>query len=262
MMNLKINVTAGDDCSVIVEDLLDDYLPEAYTGFSASQLRWSDSASVAVLISRKSSGDEVQTPIFFEHDDSQLINIPVKFDGWFVINYIVLPTKDWVYRWDAYWSVPEFKDGLYFVDGQSLKKIVNGVEESAELSEIISNGYGTNTEGTTIHRLCNSYFSVCFLSQCYTDLAKRIFEARGFSRCDTSDKIDSELIYRKDLAWMTLNVIQYMVSGELHGYYGCETITSDDAALEEAQRIIERVSGCNGICRGTSKAKSKGCGCL
>jgi hypothetical protein len=45
--------------------------------------------------------------------------------------------------------------------------------------------------------------------------------------------IDKELIYKRDLLWSALNVIKYMI--EIDQY-------------EEAERLLERIMGCNGLC--------------
>ena len=53
------------------------------------------------------------------------------------------------------------------------------------------------------------------------------------SACWNKNKIDSELIYKRDLVWMSINVIKYLTE--------CEQ-------LAEVERILETINGCNGLC--------------
>jgi len=50
-----------------------------------------------------------------------------------------------------------------------------------------------------------------------------LFESRALTGCFSKSNIDPELIFKRDLAWMTLNIIEYLV---------------DLGQLEEAQRYI------------------------
>ena len=54
-----------------------------------------------------------------------------------------------------------------------------------------------------------------------------------------------KLDYKRDLVWAALNVIQYMI---------------DSNQLAEAQRLLERINGCNGLCSNEDTG-DKGCGC-
>lgn len=67
--------------------------------------------------------------------------------------------------------------------------------------------------------------------------------------CSCGEKIDLDvnLKYKRDLVQSTLSVIQYLV---------------DCNRLEEAQRILERIGSCNGICPTANDNISKSkCGC-
>lgn len=262
MIDLKINITANDDCSVIIQDLQQGYLPEN-SGFNANSFKFSDTKSIVVLIYRKSKGDEIQSTIFKDHSDNNSILIPVTSDGWFVINYIVLPTKSWVDLNPTYLDIPEWSNGVYYIDTDNiLYKYLSGNTSIITIDDIISNGYGNNITGTTISRICNPYFSICALNKCYLNIAQEILNSKIFKSCNDNQN-NSELLYKRDLIWMSLNVIKYMVTGIIHGYYGCTEITASDSALAEAQRIIEKISGCNGLCKNMNFENSlSGCGCI
>lgn len=94
------------------------------------------------------------------------------------------------------------------------------------------------------------YFQTCRLRKCYVDSCYKIFDSVASINCDKSN-LDKNLIYRRDLLWSTLNVINYMTEMD---------------QFEEAERLLERIMGCNGICnnrenRCYSAQKSYNCGC-
>lgn len=131
--------------------------------------------------------------------------------------------------------------GGYFTDGVNLYyKDIYGNVKTVEVQEIIE----VNPEAFGIIKYTQNFFSVCYLRKCYISLCQKIFNDRGFDRC-FNGKVDSQLIYKRDLVWAALNVIQYMI---------------DSNQLAEAQRLLERINGCNGLCSSEDTGE-KGCGC-
>jgi len=81
----------------------------------------------------------------------------------------------------------------------------------------------------------------------------------NLGNCYADDNEIQDLIYRRDLIWITINVINYL---------------TQDCLLEEAQQILELIQGCNGICfheippmgmkiinEGKGTVYNVGCGC-
>lgn len=131
--------------------------------------------------------------------------------------------------------------GGYFTDGKNLYyKDIQGNTKTVEVSEIVE----VNPEAFGITKFTQNFFSVCYLRKCYISLCQKIFNDRGFDRC-FNGKVSSQLIYKRDLVWAALNVIQYMI---------------DSNQLAEAQRLLERINGCNGLCSSEDTGE-KGCGC-
>lgn len=131
--------------------------------------------------------------------------------------------------------------GGYFTTGTTLyyKNILGDVRvvEMQELIEVNSEAYG-------IIKIIQNFFSVCYLRKCFVSLCQKIFNDRGFDRC-FNGKVNEQLTYKRDLVWAALNVIQYMI---------------DSNQLAEAQRLLERINGCNGLCS-SEDTGNKGCGC-
>lgn len=237
-MDLKINITTSDSCKVIVQDN-STFLPEE--PFQKSQ-----TITIDVLELNKSTGSEYYTPVYTLGKESNSAEIPVSFDGWFTVNHVVLPSKEWVEAEEAIaeGSLLTMYDTVYYSDGHSVyKRLKEGTKKEVTIEEIVE----INTNGTTISRTEKDYVSICFLRKCYINLCQQIFNDRGFSSCWNKNNIDSELVYKRDLAWMAINVIKYLTE--------CEQ-------LAEVERIIENLHGCNGLCNSSNiTSTTNGCGC-
>lgn len=243
-MELNINITTNDCCKVIIRDN-SEYLPETFTGIVKGKFKFSDTISVDVLQHNKAQETVYRDPTYTSHDIISPIQIPVKFDGWFTVVHIVLPSKKWFESelLKTQGSVLGTYNIVYFSDGIDIYKYINGDILQVTIDEILE----INPIDTTISKTQKDYVSICFLRKCYINLCQQIFNDRGFSSCGNKNKIDSELIYKRDLVWMAINVIKYLTEYE---------------QLAEVERIIETIQGCNGLCTSTNIInETNGCGC-
>lgn len=243
-MELSIKITTSDSCKVIVQDL-SAYLPEDQTSIVKGKFKYSDTISIDILQHNKSKETVYTDPVYTLHNTADPINIPVKFDGWFTVIHLVLPTKDWFDRESSKreGSAIGLYNIVYYSDGTSIYKYVDGQSSETTIDEIIE----VNPTDTTISRTGEDYVSICFLRKCYINLCQQIFNSRGFSPCWNKNDINSDLIFRRDLVWMSINVIKYLTE--------CEQ-------LAEVERIIEVIKGCNSLCVSSDvTSKTSGCGC-
>lgn len=243
-MELNINVTTSDNCKIIVSDI-STYLAEDFSGTVKGKFKYSDTVSIDVLQHNKTTETVYRDPIYTKHDTLQPINIPVEFDGWFDVIHLVLPSIEWFNREidKSEGSALGLYDLVYFSDGIDIYKYLDGNVSQVTINEVLE----VNPINTTISKTNRDYISICFLRKCYINLCQQIFEDRGFSRCWNKNKVDSELIYKRDLVWMAINVIKYLTE--------CEQ-------LAEVERIIETIQGCNGLCVSSNlTSKTNGCGC-
>lgn len=243
-MELNINVTTSDSCKIIVSDI-STYLAEDFSGTVKGKFKYSDTVSIDVLQHNKTTETVYRDPIYTKHDTLQPINIPVEFDGWFDVIHLVLPSIEWFNREidKSEGSALGLYDLVYFSDGIDIYKYLDGNVSQVTINEVLE----VNPINTTISKTNRDYVSICFLRKCYINLCQQIFEDRGFSRCWNKNKVDSELIYKRDLVWMAINVIKYLTE--------CEQ-------LAEVERIIETIQGCNGLCISSNlTSKTNGCGC-
>lgn len=243
-MELNINVTTSDNCKIIVSDI-STYLAEDFSGTVKGKFKYSDTVSIDVLQHNKTTETVYRDPIYTKHDTLQPINIPVEFDGWFDVIHLVLPSIEWFNREidKSEGSALGLYDLVYFSDGIDIYKYLDGNVSQVTINEVLE----VNPINTTISKTNRDYVSICFLRKCYINLCQQIFEDRGFSHCWNKNKVDSELIYKRDLVWMAINVIKYLTE--------CEQ-------LAEVERIIETIQGCNGLCVSSNlTSKTNGCGC-
>ena len=243
-MDLNITIDTDKNCKVVIQDNT-EYLPESFTGTSKGSFKYSDTISVAVLQHNKLQETVIKNPTFWDHSSSYL-TVPVEFDGWFTVNYIVLPNKEWFDRelQKTSGSALGLYTLVYFSDEGHIYKYVDGNISEVTLSEILE----INPINTTISKTSKDYISICFLQKCYINLCQQIFNERGFSPCWNKNTIDSELVYKRDLVWMALNVVKYLTSLN---------------QLSEVERIIAQINGCNGLCKSNTayKPNNSGCGC-
>ena len=243
-MELNINVTTSDSCKIMVSDI-SIYLAEDFSGTVKGKFKYSDTVSIDVLQHNKTTETVYRDPIYTKHDTLQPINIPVEFDGWFDVIHLVLPSIEWFNREvdKSEGSALGLYDIVYFSDGIDIYKYLDGNVSQVTINEVLE----VNPINTTISKTNRDYVSICFLRKCYINLCQQIFEDRGFSHCWNKNKVDSELIYKRDLVWMAINVIKYLTE--------CEQ-------LAEVERIIETIQGCNGLCVSSKlTSKTNGCGC-
>lgn len=156
----------------------------------------------------------------------ETFTIPAQ-DGYISFCHIVVPTKEF---FDSH-------EGQFTYWGDQNGKVYKESGE-VDIQEVIE------VNDSNLIRHMHNFFSVFHLRKCYISLCQKIFNDGGFDRCFNT-KIDKNLIYKRDLVWAALNVIQYMI---------------DFNQLAEAQRLLERINGCNGLCAGVNTG-DKGCGC-
>ena len=249
-MKIDIKVCTSNTCEVVITDTTPvgegGYLPESFTGVAKDRFRRSDTVTIDMLILNKTEGQEIQTPKFSTPETNSVSStVPVKFDGWFSVCRVVLPSKDWFVKEleKETGSAIQLYDVVYYSDGSYVYKYLDGSSQAATLEELTSR----NPEGTTISIIYKNYVSICFLKKCYLSLCQQIFNSRGFSKCWNKNQIDGDLVFRRDLVWMAINVIKYRVEFN---------------QLAEAQRIIEQIGGCNGLCKSEFRqTPNHGCGC-
>lgn len=159
---------------------------------------------------------------FFKTSPEQDIKFTIGQDGYYTLCKLKVPLDI---------SMP-----YYYKDGKFMYK---GLRE-ATLYEMLN----VNPETSQLKITYYYYFQLCKLRKCYVDAAKKIIDERASVNCDNNG-VDKKDIYKRDLLLSAINVITYLAEME---------------QFEEAERLLERISGCNGLCDTTS-INTCGCGC-
>ena len=238
-MELNINITTSDKCKIVVQDV-STYLAEDFSGIVKGKFKYSDTISIDVL-----QHNQTLKTIYTKHDTLKSIDIPIGFDGQFSLVHLVIPNIEWFNKEleKTEGSALGLYDIVYFSDGIDIYKYINGETSQVTIDDILE----INTVNTTISRISRDFVSICFLKKCYINLCQQIFNDRGISKCWNKNKVNSELIYKRDLVWMAINVVKYLTQ--------CEQ-------LAEVERLVEIINGCNGLCsQSNSSQNSNECGC-
>lgn len=246
-MDLKINLitcNTCDNCKVTVQDI-STYLPEDNIGTVKGKFKFSDTVSIDVLQLNKPQDVTYLNPTFAKHSSLEQTTLEITSDGWYSLIHLVLPSQEWFNKElsKQEGSALGLYNIVYFASNDKIYKYINENIYEVTLSEVLE----INPINTTISKTSKDFVSICFLRKCYVNLCQQILNSRGFSSCWKDNKIDNELIYKRDLVWMSINVIKYLTE--------CEQ-------LAEVERILETINGCNGLCTSSNSfQRSNGCGC-
>lgn len=264
---MKINT--DKDCNIII---FDD------TQYPVNGLEYYETASLYIAQLNKSNSSTIIYNKLDLHVNStgEPITISPQTEGFITFCHIILPKVNSIDDYDPYKYMEKYVKVKNYIKSNKINELFSedssqSSEESDDEDDSDSNlgGYFTtnnslyykdilgnvriveaqeivevNPKDFGIIKFTQNFFSVCYLRKCYHSLCQKIFNNRGFDKC-FNNKIDSQLTYKRDLVWAALNTIQYMI---------------DSNQLAEAQRLLERISGCNGLCS-SEDTGDKGCGC-
>ena len=182
----------------------------------------SDYAFVYILQLNQTTG--IANQVFIKTSEDQQVIFDIGLDGFYTLITLKVPIgigANYYYQDDKFYH-------LY--DEISLQDLI----------ELNPNVTGIDTE-------YEYYFQTCRLKKCFINICYQIFDTQASVKCFNS-KLDSNLIYKRDLIWSALNVIKYMT--ELDQY-------------EEAERLLEKIMNCNGLCDNScsDSYNISSCGC-
>lgn len=252
-MKLNIQIETSESCSFVIQDITcgdSGYMPESSESKEVNRFKYSETVSVLNLVVHKTEKDiQHYSEIKLHKLQEDKLKVDTTFDGWFTLDYVVIPTKEWVLNNPDQLSSYTY---LYYSDGTNIYKYKadkgpEEVDEQVTIFELVE----INPEGTTISKYSQDFMSVCFLKKCFINLCKQILYNKAFTKCKIKGSDSEQLIYNRDLLWMSINTISYL---------------SEFGQLAEAERIVEILQeNCNGICRqyggqysGTARNQ---CGC-
>ena len=265
-MEFDIDIHTGLNGNITIEDYSQEYnqyLPEDQITQKAGRYKYSECKTLNIIM-KINSGKIILVDVLL-HDHDQLIEDPVnpgqflydlekteftvKKDGYYNINHIVLPTKNW---FDNTYSKQDEEyqksfENIYIIgdDNKLYKHSTEGFTECT-IKEIIER----NHEGTTIEKCIIDVFYTGFLQMCYINYCRKLFQ-KLTKNCDYNCMPENikDLTYARDFLWMVLNTIDYQISFKQY---------------MEAQRILEMTNYCGGFCQNQelNAGPNTGCGCF
>lgn len=258
-MNTLIDLCKNQNCEIIVtgKELDQNYYAQELSTEIGS-FRYIDTVTINVLYKVNSNNEEtLKTMQIVQHlqenVNGEIINnldktqFQLDEDGLYRIAHIIIPTREWFDLMVSNYGIENIPyDNIYVYDNLKIYKYTNNEFIQVPYSEIFEHdSEGSNIENSTLSFTCNETFSFCHTKKCYTKIATKLLN----KYCPLDCNLESfrELIYKRDLLWMVMNVITYLL--ELGSFL-------------EAQRIIEQFTHCNDFCK--EELKSKGgvsCGC-
>lgn len=235
------------------------YLNEEYIGTIPGRFKYSETIGIGVLkqnVIDVKPESTVTGVNYHELSDERTITMKSPADAWYTIYYLVLPSINW-FEEQLKILIGESSGILqlnnysiiYYTDGINHYKAVRIPNTNNFTVTVVTIEYLSSCElsETTLSRTSIDYVSICFLNQCYLDISKLLLESKNFEKCFNKSIDETSNLYTRDLLWMSINTIRF---------------STEFNQLTEAQRIIEQIGGCNGICKPSRTAVgTKDCGC-
>lgn len=251
-MEAKFSICKKGTCGIQVSGLERDsdfYLDSP--GVSKRNYAFEHTATLNAVIAIDSSEEEtLESYSLVPHIDIDIDEITLKKDGLKRVEHIIIPTYEWfLYVRDMNESsFDDYPNGVYFIgEGDKFYKYHYGIITEVPLQEILE----INQEDTTLIKTSLHTFELCHLEECFFKLCMYLLENMPCIDPCFNDKAKGFAgeILNRDIIWMALNAIKYCI--EQQQFY-------------RAQKILERVETCWGICRDLDNINStqyKGCGC-
>lgn len=221
MTNLDININISTECKLHVQDQT-----KYSSNLSSNEsMRFNDLRTHILVIEQKDS-------LFVTYSEVREFEVPLEIEGLFTAHYLVIPNKFTIgsptgYYWDG--DHPIYVDAL-------------GNEKRIELKTLLT----INVESTNIKRFSKDFLSICGLKNCYIKICKELMNKSCPENCSGTQY--SELSYKKDLLWMAINILEYLIEFD---------------RIDEANQLLKQVYyGCNGLCKQTTlRLGDYDCGC-
>lgn len=175
-----------------------------------------------------------------DHTTGDCSTFKINEDGLYLITHLILPKKE------SLGNIEKLAENnfIYAYDNGSIVRYISEkkIWESINIEQLLELNI---TEYHTI-AYCQDYaFSICKLKECFYNLIKNLLgKFCGADKCQTDKHKD--LVYKRDILWMAINVIDYLLDEER--YY-------------EALQMLINITDCTGFCHSGDNNGSSGCGC-
>lgn len=250
-MTPVFEITKLNTCGLKITGLSEgagEYLPEDSTESVLNKFKYTETVTINVVQLERIDATDLIASTFGNHStitDEATVNLAK--DGNYLVSHIIVPTVTWLENEkNKSGNLLSDYSAIYVSDGIRTYKYIDEELVECPVLELAER----NPEGTTISITAKNTFSICYLSKCFVTLCNEILNM-NLLKCKSKNADLDDLIFKRDFIWMTINVIKYNIDMEQY---------------KEAQRVLEQVNYCNGLCPdtnsyGKSTYKSSGCGC-
>ena len=248
-MDLHVEVKPDQNNTIAITDYtreFDEYVPEDADDILMHyyNFKYSQTCTIDLVKYVSTEGDELINAYYNTHDSElDQVRIPLTKDGYYTVTHLVIPTVQW-YNMYKNEDLSEYLNGIYVTDGVNVFKVIGGALYRTDVIELDS----INPSHTTISRASANVFLIDNLKKCYERIAHKLLD-EYLKSCKLCKDIDSQLRLKRDILWMAINVICYHL--EWDQFY-------------DAQLVLERLSGCNSLCKDVNIPTNKiggDCGC-
>lgn len=231
---MEFKLSMSDSCGLHITDV--SQYAELTDVSGTPSYKKEDVVLLISIFNRKVSEEILVQNVVTEPNTTITVQLPN--DGRYYVSQTMIP-KTYVYP-NRNYSKTIYG---YNTDTKKFQKFSGRFWTDVDVSEIVQR----NVTGTNLARYDKTYFSICYLYKCYIDWCNKIFPILLKNCKGGCEELDSELVFKRDFVWMTINVLNYYIAL-------CK--------FEQAQQLLERVMGCNGVCNvSVNSPKLSGCGC-
>ena len=251
-MNAKFSICKKGTCGIQVSGLERDsgwYLEQEQVSFR--NYTFEQTVTLNVVISIASDETEIiESYSLVPHTDLDIDEITLEKDGLKRVEHIIIPTQEWfnyTIQMDSN-ALDQYTNGIYFIGSEDkFYKYLRGEIVEVDINEILE----INQVDTTLIKTSLHTFELCHLEECFFKLCMYLLDNMPCDDLCFNDKMKGFTgdILNRDIIWMALNAIKYCI---------------EQQQFFRAQKILERVETCWGICRDLDNINStqyKGCGC-
>lgn len=240
--NIMFKIKQSCNCNLVITDTSNCYYDNSSEEFM--KFTYEDTITLDIVTLEKTDGPRLLAVVYTTHEKGKNlneVNLPLGNDGLININHIIIPTVSWYNKQKnkEHNTLNKYKN-IYVSDGKRLYKLENKhLNEIDPINLIINDWF----DETTIFKSQQFLFLTCYLTKCYVNLCNQVIKELAKNKnaknghysgeCSNVNNEAKDLIYNKDLVYITLNVINYLIQ---------------DCLFEEAEQILENIQSCKGIC--------------
>lgn len=191
--------------------------------------------SINYLQKITSDDTKVKKVYLSEHDSLEETVFEISEDGYYRVNHLIIPTREWLEKADLE-NIIKF-DKVYFYMNEDVYEYNFRNKQATKVDPIIL--LGVCDLKTTVFYSEEDFVSIYNLKKCLID-----FINDKFSKQNCKEKRDTTLNTKLEYLHMVYNVLDYYIS--------CGNFI-------EAQNLLEEYSRCYDICKETKTSK---CNCI